>query len=221
MLPPSIWKMPRHGTINLHASLLPQYRGAAPINWAIINGEEHTGVTTFYIDHEIDTGNIILQKKERILPDETAGDLHDKLMVSGADLIVKTVEAIESGVVEKKEQKDEGSQKNAPKINKSNCKINWDNDLSSIYNFVRGLSPYPAAYTTLQERSFKIFTVSKEEISHGNRVGTIISDKHNVKVAVRDGYIHLLEIQLEGKKRMGISEFIKGYRFDKNIQFDL
>ena len=225
MLPELVWSMPRLGTINLHASLLPQYRGAAPINWAIMNGESITGVTTFFIEKEIDTGKIIFSEKVEITDNDTAGSLHDKLMNVGANLLVKTAVSIWDNNYNMASQHTEAtttSLKTAPKIFKEDCKIHWNHSLDNIYNFVRGLSPYPAAWTVLsniendQKLSVKIFETQKEEINHGLIHGTLISDeKKFVKVAVNGGYLSLKTIQVEGKKRLEIEEFLRGF---KNIQ---
>ena len=222
MLPKAVWQMPEFGTFNLHASLLPDYRGAAPINWAIINGETKTGVSTFFIDEKIDTGEMILQEEVDILPTENAGDLHDKLMTVGSKLVIKTVKLIESDSVKTKPQPENRDIKTAYKLNKSNCKIDWNEDSQTIYNKVRGLSPYPAAWSTLlndgDELSVKIYKVEKEDSSHSYPAGTIISGKHEVKVAVKNGYINLKEIQLPGKRKMDIKSLLNGYHFDKDAK---
>lgn len=214
MLPRSVWEMPKYGTFNLHASLLPQYRGAAPINWAIMNGEKETGVSTFYIDDKIDTGEIILQEKIAIGPEESAGDLHDKLMHLGADLVIKTVELIKSGKVGTIAQPQSRDLKLAYKIHKETCQINWKLPLSNVYNHIRGLSPYPAAWTTLyngeEELFLKIYAAAKEEEVHQLEVGQLVFDKKTLKVAVAGGYIRLMEIQLPGKRRMATNEVLNG-----------
>jgi len=219
MLPKIVWDMPKNGTINLHGSLLPQYRGAAPINWAIINGEKQTGVTTFFINEKIDTGKIIDKQTVDIELNDTAGTLHDKLMITGAELLTKTICQIKSGEYSEIEQ-DTLINENineAPKIFKETCKINWQNGLVEIYNFVRGMSPYPAAWTELiddknKKYSLKIFE-SKTEIENNNLdYGTILTDnKHYLKISVKNGYLYLLEIQLQGKKRLKIKEFLNGF----------
>lgn len=213
MLPESVWNMPREGTFNLHASLLPQYRGAAPINWAIINGETETGVTTFKLKHEIDTGNIYFQEKEPIHPEDTVGELYLRLMKKGADLVVRTVDAIEQGTAELKPQPASFEIKPAPKIFKEDCRINWELAAESIYNFIRGLSPYPAAWTRLHDKQLKIFRV--EVISSENlSPGEFASDGKNwLKVGTGSQDIKLLEIQFEGKKRMRADEFLRGYQW--------
>lgn len=222
MLPEVVWKMPQKGTFNLHASLLPQYRGAAPINRAIINGEKETGVTTFFLNHEIDAGQLILQEKISIGEDETAGELHDKLMNVGAKLVLKTVRAIENNEVAAKEQSFSSKEvlKSAPKIFKEDCRIDWNKSLLDIHNFIRGLSPYPTAWTELknmqgEKTQLKIFKSNKEIIKHNHSNGAILTDKKTfAKVAVTDGFIYLEEIQLSGKKRMNISEFLRGFPLD-------
>jgi methionyl-tRNA formyltransferase len=214
MLPRAVWEMPKYGTFNLHASLLPHYRGAAPINWAIMNGEKETGVSTFYIDDKIDTGEIILQEKTPIDPEETAGELHDKLMLLGADLVIRTVELIKAGEVKTMKQPQTEDLKLAYKIHKETCEINWTLPISNIYNHIRGLSPYPAAWTTLhngeEELFLKIYAASKEEEVHHLEAGQLIFDKKTLKVAVAGGYIQLLEIQLPGKRRMAAHEVLNG-----------
>lgn len=218
MLPEVVWAMPRLGTFNLHASLLPQYRGAAPINWAIINGETKTGVTTFFLQHEIDTGNIILQESVAILPEENVGNLHDKLMHIGAKSVVRTVEIILSEKVNAIPQQEDEELKLAPKIFKDTCRINWEKSGESIHNFVRGLSPYPAAWCELlQDNSdavvLKVFETKFEKISHQMPLKSILTDgKSYLKVAVNDGFLHLKTIQIQGKKRMNVSDFLMGFR---------
>ncbi len=221
MLPKVIWSMPEYGTFNLHASLLPQYRGAAPINWAIMNGESETGVTTFFIDDKIDTGEIILQEKAKIRPEETAGELHDKLMNLGRSLVLKTVKLIEEGSVETTKQESSSEIKSAYKIHKETCKVDWNSSLNEVFNHIRGLSPYPASWTTLvngEESIFlKIYAVKKEEDqTHNLKPGTIIFTKKELKVAVRGGYIELLEIQLPGKRKMKTSEVLNGLNLLKS-----
>ncbi|HEY9221636.1 MAG TPA: methionyl-tRNA formyltransferase [Lutibacter sp.] len=219
MLPKAVWQLPEYGTFNLHASLLPNYRGAAPINWAIINGETKTGVTTFFIDEKIDTGNIILQEEVAIGDDETFGELHDKLMEVGSSLVVKTVQQIEKGIVKTIKQP-EIEEKSAPKIFTETCKINWDNSLSDIYNLIRGLNPYPAAWTTLinndDEIKVKIYDVQKESASHQHKQGKVITSKNEIKVAVNGGYIIIESLQLAGKKQMDSKSLLNGFRFHEN-----
>ena len=215
MLPEIVWNMPPLGTFNLHASLLPQYRGAAPINWAVINGETETGITTFFLQHEIDTGNIIMQEKITIAPDDNAGIVHDRLMMLGADLVLKTVEQIESGNISSMPQP-EGELKAAPKIFKNTCLINFNTTAEAVRNLVRGLAPYPAAWIELTDPSgnttnMKIYEVSKELCTPTHPAGTLICDgKKNLKVAVLDGYIHLDQVQLAGKKRMPSADLMRG-----------
>ncbi|MDP1728167.1 MAG: methionyl-tRNA formyltransferase [Bacteroidota bacterium] len=212
MLPEVVWTMPPKGTINLHASLLPDYRGAAPINWVIINGETKTGVCTFFLKHEIDTGDIVL--KEELLIDEemNAGELHDQLMVLGSKVIVNTLKLIEAGEIKGIPQ-GPASNKIAPKIFKRDCFIQWDQSGKKIYNLIRGLSPYPAAYTTLDGKHVKIFKAKFEPMTHVDKLGTLYSDhKTFLKIACKDGYIHLLDVQMESKKRMKIEEFLRGYQ---------
>lgn len=220
MLPVAVWDMPPKGTINLHGSLLPQYRGAAPINWAIINGEKETGVTTFFLQHEIDTGNILFAEKVAIGDDETAGDVHDKLMLTGAELVVKTVTAIEENTYSEKAQDEilgtDGNPtevKHAPKIFKETCLIDWNKPVRDTYNHIRGLSPYPAAFTYLEGKTLKVYRAKPEVVKPEIEVGQYLSDgKTFLKFACPDGYISLETIQLEGKKRIGIAEFLRGYR---------
>jgi methionyl-tRNA formyltransferase len=219
MLPKTVWQFPKYGTFNLHASLLPNYRGAAPINWAIINGETKTGVSTFSIDEKIDTGNIILQEEVAIGDDETLGELHDKLMEVGSRLVVKTVQQIEKGTVKTVKQS-EVEEKPAPKIFTETCKINWHNSLSNIYNLIRGLNPFPAAWTTLinnnEEIKVKIYNIKKELAQHPHKTGTVISSKNEIKVAVTGGYIILESLQLAGKKQMDSKSLLNGFRFHEN-----
>ncbi|WP_223170121.1 methionyl-tRNA formyltransferase [Maribacter aquimaris] len=219
MLPKVVWQMPDYGTFNLHASLLPDYRGAAPINWAIINGETETGVTTFYLDDKIDTGEMILQAKVDITNDDTAGTLHDKLMHLGAKVVLETVQGILQGSVTRTPQAFNSHLKEAPKIHKETCRIDWNGSLKQIYDFIRGLSPYPVAWTTLNnggEESFlKIHKASMEEGVHDLEVGQVISGKAEMKVAVTGGYIYLEEIQLPGKRRMAIRDVLNGLKLMK------
>lgn len=213
MLPVVVWSMPARGTINLHGSLLPQYRGAAPINHAIINGEKESGVTTFFLKEEIDTGNIIMSDSVAIAADETAGDLHDKLMVVGAKLLVKTVRAIEAGEVKEQPQPQKADLKHAPKIFKEDCKINWNNQAQTIYNLIRGLSPYPTAFTLLKDKTLKVFKAEIEDKTPDITAGDFLTDgKTYLKFAAKDGFIKLLDIQYEGKKRMLIEDFLRGMR---------
>ena len=215
MLPEVVWNMPPLGTINLHGSLLPQYRGAAPINWAIINGEKETGVTTFKLQHQIDTGNILLQEKIAIGENETAGELHDKMKETGAQLLVKTIQELADGKVTEQAQASviEAPEdlKHAPKIFTETCTINWSDTVSNIHNLIRGLSPYPGAITRLNDKILKIYTSLKEEINHNEAAGKVLTDnKTYLKFACNGGFIHAIDIQPEGKKRMPVSDFLRG-----------
>jgi methionyl-tRNA formyltransferase len=212
MLPEAVWAMPAIGTFNLHASLLPQYRGAAPINWAIINGEKETGVTTFFLKHEIDTGSIIFQEKESIDENDNVGSLYERLMKKGANLVLKTVQAIREGNYPSTPQNEKQEIKHAPKIFKETCEIQWNNSADSIRNFVRGLSPYPASWTQFNGKIFKIYSVSKVNKAGGDgKIGEIYSDNKNyLYVRTNDGWLSVDELQPEGKKRMKIQEFFRG-----------
>jgi methionyl-tRNA formyltransferase len=213
MLPEIVWQMPKKGTINLHGSLLPHYRGAAPINHVIINGEKETGVTTFFLKQEIDTGDIIFSDAIAIGDDETAGDLHDKMMLAGANLLVKTVQAIEANDYNEVPQPESEELKSAPKIFKEFCKVDWNQANLTVYNHIRGLSPYPTAFTLLQDKTLKIFNASPEEKEPGISAGAFLSDgKTYLKFATKDGFIKVTDVQLEGKKRMLIDEFLRGVR---------
>lgn len=218
MLPKAVWQMPEHGTFNLHASLLPQYRGAAPINWTIINGERETGVTTFFIDEKIDTGSIILQKTASILPDDNVGTLHDRLMELGSHLVVETCKQIEAGTVTRQTQDESIELKPAPKIHKETCRIDWEASMEDIYNHIRGLSPYPGAWTELvngdKAEAMKIFTTEMEQADHNYDIGKLITGKKSLKVAVQNGYISLLELQLPGKRRMQVNEVLNGLNLE-------
>ena len=209
-LPKVIWEMPKLGTFNLHASLLPKYRGAAPINWALINGEKETGVTTFLINEEIDTGKILLQKKIKIKDDENAGSIHDKLMIIGSDLICDTIDNFKT--IKKKKQS--GMPSLAPKIFKNDCKINWNNNIDEIFNKIRGLSPYPSAWCDfLNNKTIKILKSEIELFKHDLKIGKILSDnKTYLKFAAKNGFIKVLELQLEGKRKVSIQEFLRGYK---------
>lgn len=221
MLPEIVWSMPAYGTFNLHASLLPQYRGAAPINWAIINGDKKTGVTTFFLKHEIDTGNVIFQEEVSINENDNAGIIHDKLMHQGAKLVLKTVDAIINQRYELIHQNDlikPGTElKHAPKIFKNDCKINWNNNIDSIHDLIRGLSPYPAAWTEIvnenEKIQIKIFKTEKEITAHNYNNGEILSDqKTYLKIAVNGGFIKILELQQSGKKRLTVNDFLRGFQ---------
>jgi methionyl-tRNA formyltransferase len=219
MLPELVWDMPSMGTINLHGSLLPQYRGAAPINWAVINGEKQTGVTTFKLQQEIDTGNILLQDSFSIGDDETAGEVHDRMKLIGAALLVKTVYGLTNKTISEQPQEKLESNaaiKHAPKIFTETCKIDWHQPIDIIHNFIRGLSPSPAAFTELQGKKVKIFRSKKEAATPDIAPGEFLTDhKTFLKFAGGDGYIYVLDIQLEGKKRMGVEEFLRGMRIIK------
>ncbi|MEX0997390.1 MAG: methionyl-tRNA formyltransferase [Flavobacteriaceae bacterium] len=219
MLPQSVWSLPKHGTFNLHASLLPQYRGAAPINWAIINGESKTGVTTFFIDDKIDTGEIIEQIEVPIAPTDNAGSLHDTLMVTGSELVLKTVNLIALGKVKTQKQQQSGPLKTAYKLHTENTKIDWNKPAEEIHNLVRGLSPYPSAWSYFingeEEITVKIYKTTPEISSHNDKLGAVISSKKELKVAVKDGYIHIKEIQLPGKKKMDSVSLLNGFKIEK------
>jgi len=229
MLPEIVWNMPTIGTFNLHASLLPNYRGAAPINWAIINGDSKTGVTTFFLKHEIDTGNIIFQNEVLIDDNDNVGIIHDKLMYTGADLVIKTVDAIIENNYPQINQDNlvdsDSKIKHAPKIFKNDCKINWNKDLNSIHNLIRGLSPYPASWSEIINKNneliqLKIFKSVKEVTKHNYPIGEIISDQKNfLKVAVKDGFINIIELQQAGKKRLNINDFLRGFQTISNYRF--
>lgn len=217
MLPKVVWDMPKYGTFNLHASLLPDYRGAAPIHWAIINGETKTGVTTFFIDEKIDTGAVILQKETAIAPDETVGMLHDRLMHMGSELIIETVDLIAAGNVTTTIQPQNDDLKTAYKLNKDNCKIDWTQPLDTIYNHIRGLNPFPSAWCNLENNgetlAVKIFAIDKEKSSHNNAIGSIQVEKNHLKVSVKDGYLIIKEIQLPGKRKMDVKSLLNGFQF--------
>lgn len=216
MLPEVVWNQPPMGTINLHASLLPQYRGAAPINWAIINGEKETGVTTFKLQHEIDTGNILMQKKVPIADDENAGQLYEVLKREGAEVLLETLKLLAEGNMAEQQQHEMMQMitelKAAPKINKETCRINWEDSAENIYNLVRGLCPYPGAFTIWNDKILKIFSCTKEIFETSNVPGSISSDnKTYMRIACKNGYIYLNLVQLEGKRRMPVEEFLRGY----------
>ncbi len=220
MLPKIVWQLPKLGTFNLHASLLPDYRGAAPINWAIINGETQTGVTTFFIDDKIDTGEIILQEKVAITPVDSASDLHDKLMEKGSELVLKTVDLIATDLVKTQVQPKIDWPKKAPKLNAENTKINWEQKGQNIYNLIRGLSEYPGAWTYLSlnneaPKKLLIYNSSFEQIAHNEPIGNISTTKKDMKIAVKDGFIYPKLLKLQGKKMMAISDFLNGTRHKK------
>ncbi len=223
MLPKVVWQMPEYGTFNLHASLLPQYRGAAPIHWAIINGEKKTGVTTFFIDEKIDTGAIILSEETNISESATVGELHDELMTTGSDLVLKTVKLIEEGDVITTIQPKSGDLKTAYKLNRDNCKIDWNADLDAIYNKIRGLNPFPTAWCFLNNNedellSIKLYGVEKEYETHNFEAGLIFSDKTELKVSCQGGYVKVKEMQLPGKRKMDIKSLLNGFEFSKNAK---
>ncbi|WP_139959152.1 methionyl-tRNA formyltransferase [Flavicella sediminum] len=222
MLPQQVWAMPELGTFNLHASLLPDYRGAAPINWAIINGETETGVSTFYLDDKIDTGEIILQEKTSIGENETVGELHDKLMLLGSDLVSKTVTLIQEGKVSTTKQPDKVA-KSAYKIHTDTCKIDWTKSTDEIGNLIRGLNPYPAAWCFLhnaeKETKVKIFDIEKIMEVHTYRPGAIISTKKTMKVATVDGFIQVNSLQISGKKRMDTASLLNGFSINETVFF--
>lgn len=217
MLPEVVWNMPKMGTINLHASLLPQYRGAAPINWAIINGEKETGVTTFLLQHAIDTGNILLQEKVTIAPMDNAGTLHDKLMKVGAQLVVKTVEGLCQKTIKEVPQPSAENLPTASKIFKETCALDFNQAAEAIHNKVRGLSPFPTAFTYMEGKLLKVYATSVETVAHQEPIGTYHTDEKTfLKIACLDGFVHLLDVQAEGKKRMPIADFLRGFRKKHN-----
>ena len=222
MLPKVVWEMPSLGTFNLHASLLPNYRGAAPINWAIINGETKTGVTTFFIDDKIDTGAMILNSEIAIEPSESAGELHDRLMNLGSTTVIDTLKIIENGNVTTTIQEDNEEIKTAYKLNKENCKIDWTKSGDEINNLIRGLSPYPAAWCFLKDKneelSIKIYEAKLVLESHSFEIGSLISSKKEIKIAIKNGYILLLSLQLPGKKRMQVAELLNGISFSEDAK---
>lgn len=223
MLPEAVWNMPPMGTINVHGSLLPQYRGAAPINWAIINGEKETGVTTFKLKHEIDTGDVLLQEAIPIDENETAGELHDRMKEVGAALLVKTIRGLEEGSLEEKPQQSflesvAFSPKHAPKIFTETCRIDFTKTVADVHNLVRGLSPFPGAFCSFQGKTLKIFRSWKEETQPGIAPGEWESDKRSyLKFACADGFLSITELQLEGKKRLPVQDFLRGYRFEESV----
>lgn len=222
MLPEAVWRMPELGTFNLHASLLPEYRGAAPINWAIINGEARTGVSTFFINEEIDKGALLLQREVEIGEAESAGDLHDKLMKIGSELVVETVKLIESGRAQASEQPDLEF-KPAPKLTKENCRIDWNRPIDKIYNHIRGLNPYPAAWTVLEHQGnqteCKIYETIRVEDSPEEMTGSILTSKKEIRVAVEGGYLKIESLQLSGKRKMDAVSFLNGFHFEVGDRF--
>ena len=221
MMPKILFEKPRLGTFNLHASLLPDYRGAAPINYAIINGEKKTGATTFFINEKIDEGNILMQEELEIYPDENAGALHDRLMAMGAQLIVKTLDGLAANTIQEKPQPNVEHPKNAFKIFKEDTKINWNGSSETVHNFVRGMSPYPCAFTNLKigedEKSLKIYRGKIEIDAHEKTPGTLEIDKHRFKIFTEDGFYLPEEVQLEGKKRMSVKDFLNGFQHFDHI----
>lgn len=224
MLPEAVWRMPKLGTFNLHASLLPNYRGAAPINWAIINGEIKTGVTTFFIDDKIDTGAMILNKGIGISSDESAGELHDKLMVIGSDAVIETLAVIEKGNVQTTIQQDTAEIKTAYKLNRENCKIDWTKSAAEIHNLIRGLSPYPSAWCFFkdndEEWNVKIYEAKVIFENHSYNIGSLITSKKEIKVAVKDGFIQIISLQFPGKKKMKSNELLNGVSFSERAQVE-
>ena len=222
MLPEVVWKMPKLGTFNLHASLLPNYRGAAPINWAIINGDTKTGVTTFFIDDKIDTGAMILGSKVEIAPDENAGQLHDRLMHLGSKTVLDTLALIEKGNVTTTIQKESPEIKTAYKLNKENCKIDWTKPAIEIYNLIRGLNPYPSAWCFISDKNEEWNVKIHEAImileNHNYTIGRLICNKKELKIAVKNGFIQVLSIQFPGKKRMSTSELLNGITFSEEAK---
>ena len=220
MLPKLVWEIPKFGTFNLHASLLPNYRGAAPINWAIINGEKKTGVTTFFIDDKIDTGEMILSEEINISEDENAGNLHDRLMILGSETVLKTLQTIELGDVKTIVQKDNINIQTAYKLNKENCKIDWTKSANEIHNLIRGLSPYPSAWCIFKDNknewNVKIYESKITSELHDFEIGKIITSKKEIKIAVQDGFVHVLSLQFPGKKKMTTLELLNGITFSEN-----
>jgi len=223
MLPKVVWQMPEFGTFNLHASLLPQYRGAAPIHWAIINGETKTGVTTFFIDEKIDTGAIIQSKETKIGPTTTVGDLHDELMAIGSQLVIETVERVANDTISTTIQPQTDDLKTAYKLNRENCKIDWSESIDTIYNKIRGLNPFPTAWCYLDNNekaplSVKVYGIEKLEEEHNHANGFIVTSKDALKVACQGGYINILEIQLPGKRKMEVKSLLNGFNFSPSAK---
>ena len=220
MLPEVVWKMPKLGTFNLHASLLPEYRGAAPINWAIINGETKTGVTTFFIDDKIDTGAMILSKETTIGTNESAGELHDRLMQLGSEAVIETLHLIEEGKATTTVQTENPNVKTAYKLNKDNCKIDWTQSGITIFNLIRGLSPYPAAWTYIKdgenEWNVKIYAASFQEKEQTDAIGKISTTKKEIFITTKDGVLKIISLQFPGKKRMQAHELLNGISFSEN-----
>ena len=222
MLPKAVWQMPLYGTFNLHASLLPDYRGAAPINWVIINGEEKTGLTTFFIDDKIDTGALILQEELNIEADDTAGSLHDRLMTMGSELVVRTVNMISSDDIKTKPQPERSGIKTAYKLNRENCKIDWFSDMESIHNLIRGLDPYPSAWCYFENNDetieIKIAKVEPLHDDHDLPIGSVKTTKNDILVAVKNGYIKILVLKLPGKRKMDAKSLLNGYKIELNAK---
>lgn len=215
MLPEVVWNMPPLGSYNLHGSLLPNYRGAAPINWAVINGEKETGVTTFKLKHDIDTGNILFQEKEPIRYEDNVGTVYERLMHLGANLIVKTVKEVQADNYELKAQMTKGELKHAPKIFRENCEINWNQPAEKVRDFIRGLSPYPAAWTKIENQIFKLYEVEKSPSKHIGEPGSIISDnKTYIDIVTSDHPLRIKDLQMQGKKRMKTEDFLRGYQIN-------
>ena len=222
MLPKVVWEMPEYGTFNLHASLLPDYRGAAPINWAIINGEGKTGVTTFYIDEHIDTGEIIASLEIDTANNETAGTLHDKLMNLGKELVVSTAQLISKGDIKTRVQATVSSAKDAPKLTPENTRIDWTASAEKIDSFIRGMSPYPAAWSMLEnggeQVKVKIYKASVENETHNHEIGEVFAARKTLRIAIKIGFVNIIEIQLPGKRKMEVSALLNGYSFHKNAK---
>jgi len=217
MLPEIVWNMPPMGTLNVHGSLLPQYRGAAPINWAVINGEKQTGVTTFKLKHEIDTGDILLQESMTIGEDETATEVHDRMKIIGANLLVKTLQQLMAGTIHEIPQVLTTETKHAPKIFTKDCTIQWNHSVEQLHNLVRGLAQFPGAITQLDGKILKIYKSQKEIVAHQHQLGKVFTDhKTYLKFSCNNGYLHVLDLQLEGKKRMPVSDFLRGYKATAN-----
>jgi methionyl-tRNA formyltransferase len=218
MLPKVVWAMPTLGTFNLHGSLLPKYRGAAPINWAVINGDTETGVTTFFIQEEIDTGDLLFQEKMRIGAEESVGEVHDRMMILGAQTVVKTVEAIANGKIDPQQQ-DHQQASPAPKLTAENTRIDFDQPAKKVHDFIRGLNPYPTAWTTLEDKKWKILKTIPHPESHSLPAGTIVTDgKNDFKIATQDGFLEVLELQVPGKRRMNTKDFLNGWRSDQELE---
>jgi len=214
MLPEMVWAMPTIGTFNLHGSLLPKYRGAAPIHWAVINGETETGVTTFFLQHKIDTGDVIFQKKMSIGENETTGEVHDRMMELGANTVLKTTQVIENGTYTLQPQNDEIAT-HAPKIFRETCEIDFNQPTKKVHNFIRGMSPFPVAWTTLEDKQLKIIKASKVLEAHDYAPGAFVSDnKKSLRIATKDGFVEVHKLQLQGKRRMDVVDFLNGYTFE-------